>query len=90
MLTINHSGTGGAGGMADHAARARLVTDQAAPALLVAAVRTLAMVAAGAVPAVAVYRWLGLKAVSRTWSNVDAVWALGLVLVGVLSAYAAW
>ena len=68
--------------------------DQAAGALvggdlgmgvLVSAVHALAMVAAGGAFAWAVYRILGLKAVARSWFNLDAVWAGSLVLVGGLS-----
>lgn len=47
------------------------------------------MLSAGAVLAVLVYRWFGLRAVSRTWFNLDTVWALSLLLVGLLSAAAA-
>ncbi len=73
----------------EHAALGQLVADHTAPALLVAAAHTLAMLSAGALLAVLVYRWLGLRAVSRTWFNLDTVWALSLLLVGALSAAAA-
>jgi hypothetical protein len=53
--------------------------------VLVAAVHSLAMVAAGGTSAWLVYRILGLKAVSRSWFNLDAVWAGSLILVGGLS-----
>ncbi len=77
-------------GMAgEHAALSRLVTERTAPAILVAAAHTVAMVSAGALLAVLVYRWLGLRAVSRTWFNLDTVWAASLLLVGLLSAAAA-
>lgn len=79
------------GGM-DHegmAGMGQLVTNNAAPALLVAGAHTLAMVAAGAVLAVLVYRVFGLKAVSKTWFNLDTVWALSLILVGLLGGAAA-
>ena len=32
-----------------------------------------------------VYRYLGLKFVSRSWFNLDAIWAVSLILVGALS-----
>ncbi|WP_411283378.1 hypothetical protein [Lapillicoccus sp.] len=73
----------------EHAALSQLVTDHTAPALLVAAAHTLAMLSAGAVLAILVYRWFGLRAVSRTWFNLDMVWALSLMLLGLLSAVAA-
>ena len=31
------------------------------------------------------YRYLGLKFVSQSWFNLDALWAMSLVLVGALS-----
>ena len=43
------------------------------------------MTAAGGILALGVYHWLGLKFLSRSWFNLDLVWALSLVLVGVLS-----
>lgn len=53
--------------------------------VLVAAVHSVAMVAAGGAFAWLVYRILGLKAVARSWFNLDAVWAGSLILVGGLS-----
>jgi len=32
-----------------------------------------------------VYRYLGLKFMSRSWFNLDATWAFGLIIVGGLS-----
>jgi hypothetical protein len=32
-----------------------------------------------------VYRWLGLRFLSRSWFNLDLVWALSLILVGAIS-----
>ena len=43
------------------------------------------MIAAGGLIAWLVYRYLGLKFVSRSWFNLDATWAVTLVLVGALS-----
>jgi hypothetical protein len=54
-------------------------------ALLVSVVHSLAMIAAGGCLAWLVYRYLGLKFVSRSWFNLDAAWAVSLVLVGALS-----
>jgi hypothetical protein len=54
-------------------------------ALLVSAVHAGAMIAAGGVTAWMVYRYLGLKVLSRRWFNLDATWAVSLVLVGALS-----
>lgn len=83
FLSMDHEDMAG-----EHGAMGQLVTEQAAPALLVAAAHTLAMVSAGALLAWLVYRYFGLRAVSRTWFNLDTVWALSLVLLGLLSAAA--
>ncbi|MBW4983316.1 hypothetical protein KZZ07_12255 [Mameliella sp. CS4] len=68
-----------------HAAAANLMTGNTGVALLVALSHTVAMSLAGGAFAFAVYRWLGLKALSRSWFNLDKVWALSLVLVGGIS-----
>jgi hypothetical protein len=54
-------------------------------AVLVSFIHGAAMIAAGGVFAWSVYRYLGLKFVSRSWFNLNAIWALSLVLVGALS-----
>ena len=84
FLSMEHHDMAG-----EHAAMSQLVADHTAPALLVAVAHTLAMVSAGALMAVLVYGWFGLRSVSRTWFNLDTVWALSLLLVGLLSAAAA-
>jgi hypothetical protein len=43
------------------------------------------MIMAGGFCAWLVYRYLGLKFVSRSWFNLDAIWAGSLILVGALS-----
>jgi hypothetical protein len=48
------------------------------------------MTIAGGLIAVVIYFWLGLKFLSRTWFNLDIVWALSLVLVGVFGIYSAY
>ena len=57
-----------------------------ATSALVAAVHTVAMFAAGLAAGWAVYRWLGLKALSRGWFDLDAVWGTSLVVAGAASA----
>jgi hypothetical protein len=60
-----------------------LVEANLATAVLVAIVHVAAMVTAGGGLAWLTYRYLGLKFVSRSWFNLDAIWALSLVVVGV-------
>ena len=43
------------------------------------------MIAAGGCTAWLVYRYLGLKFVSRSWFNLDVTWAVSLILVGALA-----
>jgi hypothetical protein len=55
----------------------------------VAAVHTGAMVIAGGAVAFGVYRWLGLRFLSKSWLNLDVIWALSLMLVGVIGVTSA-
>jgi hypothetical protein len=50
-----------------------------------ALVHTAAMMVSGGLVALAVHEWLGPAFISRSWFNLDAVWALSLVLVGVIA-----
>jgi hypothetical protein len=68
-----------------HQAAGALIRSDLGMALLVSAVHAGAMIAAGGVTAWMVYRYLGLKVLSRRWFNLDATWAVSLVLVGALS-----
>jgi hypothetical protein len=43
------------------------------------------MIAAGGCSAWLVYRYLGLKFVSRSWFNLDTSWAVSLILVGAIA-----
>jgi hypothetical protein len=54
-------------------------------ALGVALLHSLAMLTAGGALAFGVYRWLGLKFLSKGWFNLDLVWALSLIFVGVIA-----
>ena len=54
-------------------------------AVLVSIIHSCAMIAAGGLCAWLVYRYLGLKFLSRTWFNLEASWAVTLVLVGAVS-----
>jgi hypothetical protein len=62
-----------------------LINANLSMAVLVSVVHSVAMIAAGGFLAFLVYRYLGLKFVSRSWFNLDATWAFSLVLVGALS-----
>jgi len=68
-----------------HEAAGTLINTNLSMAVLVSIVHSGAMIAAGGLLAFLVYRYLGLKFVSRSWFNLDATWAFSLVLVGALS-----
>jgi hypothetical protein len=53
-----------------------------ATAILVAALHTLAMMAAGLAMAWAVYRYLGLSLLRSAWLNLDSIWGASLVIAG--------
>ena len=68
-----------------HEAAGALAGGNLGMAMLVSVVHGSAMIATAGIFAWLVYRYLGLKFVSRSWFNLDAIWALSLVLVGALS-----
>jgi hypothetical protein len=68
-----------------HAAASALINANLGMAVLVSAVHSVAMIAAGGTSAWLVYHYLGLKFVSRSWFNLDAIWAVSLILMGALS-----
>lgn len=72
-----------------HLAAQTLMGGNIGTAFAVATAHTLAMTAAGGTIAWFIYRWLGLKFLSKTWFNLDLVWALSLVVVGAFGIYAA-
>ena len=70
---------------ADDGAAGRLVEGNLGVAVVVAIVHVVATIGAGGCLAWLVYRYLGLKFVSRSWFNLDAVWAISLILVGAIA-----
>jgi hypothetical protein len=68
-----------------HEAAGTLMSANFSAAVLVAIVHATAMVAAGGALAWLVYRYLGLKFVSRSWFNLDTLWAISLILVGTVA-----
>ena len=68
-----------------HEAAGPLINANLGVAVLVSAVHATAMIAAGGSIAWLVYRYLGLKFLSRSWFNLDATWAVSLILVGTVA-----
>jgi uncharacterized membrane protein len=69
---------------AAHQASSILMVQSSATAVLVSLVHTISMVTAGGVIALLVYGWLGLKFLSRSWFNLDFVWAMSLIVIGAI------
>lgn len=74
---------------AGHQAISQIMTTNTLLVLGVAALHTAAMVLGGGFLAYAVYRWLGLQFLSRSWFNTELIWALSLILVGGLGLWSA-
>jgi hypothetical protein len=72
-----------------HAARV-LMGGNLATGLTVAVVHTAAMIVTGGLVALLVHAWLGLRFLSRSWFNLDVVWASSLVTVGGVALTIAW
>jgi hypothetical protein len=68
-----------------HEGLGALINANLGMAVLVSTVHSAAMIGAGGCLAWLVYRYLGLKFLPRSWFNLDATWAVSLVLVGALS-----
>ncbi|WP_249146685.1 hypothetical protein [Bradyrhizobium sp. AUGA SZCCT0042] len=68
-----------------HEAALSLINANLGMAGLVAVVHAIAMIASGGCLAWLVYRYLGLKFVSRSWFNLDTSWAVSLILVGAVA-----
>lgn len=68
-----------------HRAASELILRNVGLAIFVGVAHTAAMIAAGGSIAYAVHRWLGLKFLSKSWFNLERVWAVSLVLVGAVS-----
>lgn len=74
---------------AGHQAAAALMRGNLSTAIAVSTVHAAAMVVSGGIVAFAVYEWSGLRFISRSWFNLDAFWALSLILVGVVGVSSA-
>lgn len=70
---------------AGHEAAGALMKASLGMAMLVSLVHVAAMIGAGGCLAWLVYRYLGLRFVSRSWFNLDAIWATSLIVVGLVA-----
>jgi hypothetical protein len=68
-----------------HAAAKSLMATNFGMAAAVVVVHAGIMIATGGFAAWACYRYLGLKFISKSWFNLDTIWATSLVIVGTVS-----
>jgi hypothetical protein len=68
-----------------HEAAGALINASLGIAVLVSVVHSASMILAGGFSAWLVYRYLGLRFISRSWFNLDAIWAVSLIFVGTLA-----
>ena len=68
-----------------HVAAGMLINANLGMAVLVSIAHATAMIAVGGCAAWLVYRYLGLTYVSRSWFNLETLWAGSLVLVGAIA-----
>ena len=71
--------------LSGHAASMALMRSGFTMAIAVSVVHTLAMIAAGLGVAWVVYRYLGLRFLTRAWLNLEIVWGATLVVTGAVS-----
>ena len=74
---------------AGHRAAVALMRGNLRTAIAVSIVHATAMIISGGIVAFAVHEWLGLKFISKSWFNLDVVWAQSLILVGVIGVTSA-
>ena len=72
-----------------HGAAIRLMSSSVGMAFIVSIAHSAAMLFAGGIVAYGVYRWLGLKFLTKGWFDLDVLWALSLILVGGLALWTA-
>jgi len=75
--------------LGDHSSFSVVAERNAGLGLLAVCAHTASMVATGGAIGWIVYRYLGLDLLRRSWFNLDLLWAVLLILVGIVSLIAA-
>lgn len=70
---------------AGHQAALTLMAQNSSTAFLVALLHAVSMIAIGGIIAILVHAWLGLQFLSKSWFNLDLVWALSLIAIGAIA-----
>jgi hypothetical protein len=72
-----------------HLAMTALVRGNLRTAIAISIVHAAAMIVSGGIVAFAVHEWLGLRFISKSWFNLDVVWAQSLIFVGAIGVTSA-
>jgi hypothetical protein len=89
LLVPIYLGMAAFGDHATHAGMGHAMAGTIATAMIVAVVHTLAMILGGGAVAWAVYRYLGLQFLKKTWFNLEVLWALSLIAAGAAGLWSA-
>ncbi len=89
LLVPIYLGLDEAAGRAVHGGMHQIAESGFLSALVVSIVHTLAMIAAGGGIAWLVYKYLGLQFLTKSWFNLELVWALSLVAAGAAGLWTA-
>ncbi|MGQ0484449.1 MAG: hypothetical protein ACT4SY_03735 [Hyphomicrobiales bacterium] len=82
LLVPVYLGLGAAAGETAHGGMHPPADNSLVSALVVSAVHTFAMIAAGGAIAWLVYKYLGLQFLKKSWFNLETVWAFSLIAAG--------
>ena len=89
LLVPIYLGLDAAAGHAVHGGMHQMAENSFLSALIVSIVHTLAMIAAGGGIAWLVYKYLGLQFLTKSWFNLELVWALSLIAAGAAGLWTA-
>ena len=89
LLVPIYLGLGTSAGHAVHGDMYQMTENSFFSVLIVSIVHTLAMIVAGGGMAWLVYKYLGLQFLTKSWFNLEIVWALSLVAAGAAGLWTA-
>ena len=89
LLVPVYLGLEATAGRAVHDGMHQMAENSFLSALFVSIVHTLAMIGAGGGIAWLVYKYLGLQFLTKSWFNLDLVWALSLIAAGAAGLWTA-
>ena len=89
LLVPIYLGLGTAAGHAVHGGMHQMAENSFFSALIVSIVHTLAMIVAGGGIAWSVYKYLGLQFLTKSWFNLEVIWALSLIAAGAAGMWTA-